>query len=96
MFVVSLTYLVDLKEVDSHLSDHVDYLERYYASGHFLASGRKVPRSGGVILAKAESREALDAILAEDPFMIHSVAKYDVIEFTATKSSPELSSLVAH
>ncbi len=84
MFVVSLTYTRDLSEVDKHIEPHIAYLEKYYALGKFIASGRKVPRTGGVILASTENREELDRILAEDPFWVAGVAYYDVIEFIPT------------
>lgn len=93
MFVVSLTYIRDLSEVEKHLDAHIAYLDRQYAAGVFLASGRKVPRTGGVILAQAESRLALEAILANDPFMIHGVAQCEVTEFVPTKTSAELACL---
>ncbi len=94
MFVVSLTYIADLTEVDRHLDAHVDYLKRHYADGTFLASGRKNPRTGGVILARAASGEALEAILAEDPFHIAGVARYEVTEFTPTMSASGLEGLL--
>ncbi|GLT13883.1 YciI family protein [Vibrio algivorus] len=93
MFVVSLTYKVELTEIEKHLDAHIEYLDRHYALGNFLASGRKVPRTGGVILADVESRETLDEILSEDPFQINEIADYDVIEFIPTKTSRQLSHL---
>ncbi len=68
MFVVSLTYVCDMSEVDKHPNSHIEYLNKQYSNGVFIASGRKVPRTGGVILARAESRKALDQVLSEDPF----------------------------
>lgn len=47
MFIFSLTYLKSISEVEKYLPQHIDYLERHYQSGHFIASGRKVPRTGG-------------------------------------------------
>lgn len=93
MFIVSLTYICDMGEVDKHLSSHIEYLNKHFASGVFLASGRKVPRIGGVILARAENRSALDKILSEDPFQIHGLANYDVTEFIPSKTSTELAFL---
>ena len=81
MFIVSLTYTAPLEEVDKHLDDHVTYLKRQYAAGNFVASGRKVPRTGGVILSKLKNRATLEAILAQDPFHRAGVADYEVIEF---------------
>ncbi|MDH3360375.1 MAG: YciI family protein [Desulfobulbaceae bacterium] len=84
MFIVSLTYKCPLSEVDQHIEAHIAYLKEQYAQGYFIASGRKVPRTGGVILAKAESKEALNKILAEDPFAQNDLADYEITEFTAS------------
>ena len=81
MFIVSLRYVRPLEEVDRHLEAHVAYLKQHYAQGHFIASGRKVPRTGGVILARVGSREALQAVLKQDPFHQNHLAEYEVIEF---------------
>ena len=93
MFVISLTYVCEMSEVDKHLSAHIDYLNKQYSDGVFLASGRKVPRIGGVILANVESREKLEQILSDDPFKQHALAEYDIIEFVPTKAATELAFL---
>ena len=87
MFIVSLTYIAPLEEVDMHLHAHVDFLKQEYAAGHFVASGRKVPRTGGVILSNVTTHDALDKILSRDPFQIHNVAKYEVIEFVPSMTA---------
>ncbi|MBV1775453.1 YciI family protein [Burkholderiaceae bacterium DAT-1] len=91
MFVVSLTYVAPLDAVDALIPAHVEWLKSHYAAGHFVASGRKVPRTGGVILARGLSREALDAVLMNDPFALAGVARYDVTEFIPTLTATELS-----
>jgi len=93
MFVIASTYQKPLEEVDKHLSAHVEFLKTQYAKGVFLASGRKNPRNGGVILALASSREAIETIIAQDPFHIHGVAQYDITEFTPSMTSLELAFL---
>lgn len=95
MFVISLTYVCELSEIEQYLEDHIQYLDAQYAKGFFLASGRKEPRTGGVILAQMDSRAALDQVLAQDPFKIHGLAHYEVIEFTPSKTSESLSFLCA-
>ncbi len=94
MFIVSLTYTCVIDDIEKYLPAHIEYLDRHYSTGTFLVSGRKNPRTGGVILAVTESREELDNILAEDPFHINKLADYDVIEFTPTKASEKFSFLV--
>jgi uncharacterized protein YciI len=85
MFVVLLHYVRPLSEIEPHLQEHRNFLDKHYAAGHFLASGAQTPRVGGVILARNLSREALDAVLAEDPFYRERLAEYQVIEFNPTK-----------
>ena len=90
MFIISLTYIKPLEEVDALLEEHVVYLKEHYALGHFLASGRKVPRTGGVILARGVSREEIETIITLDPFYRHHVAEYEITEFSPTMSVDEL------
>jgi len=87
VFIVSLTYKAELSEVDKHIDDHIVYLEKYYALGKFIASGRKVPRTGGIILVNAASIEELNSILVEDPFHTANVANFEVTEFVPTMAA---------
>jgi len=87
MFIVSLTYKTELSEVDKYIDEHICYLEKHYALGKFIASGRKVPRTGGIILVNAKNVNELDLILKEDPFKIANVADYEVTEFVPTMAA---------
>ncbi len=90
MFVIELVYTADLSRIDAHMSAHVAFLKKYYAAGTFVVSGRKVPRDGGVIIAVAQSREAVERIIAEDPFHTHGLAEFRVIEFRASQRAKDL------
>ncbi|PMN51477.1 GTP cyclohydrolase [Vibrio lentus] len=94
MFIVSLEYQVPLKEVDRFIPEHVEFLNKQYELGHFQLSGRKNPRTGGVILSTLSNREQLDMILTEDPFHRENIAKYEVIEMFPTKASQEFEFLL--
>ena len=95
MFLVLLTYTASLEVIDSHLAAHREFLQRHYDAGTLLISGPKEPRDGGVILARAESAEQLQQVLAEDPFHQHGVATYQVLQFTPRMAAPELQHLLA-
>lgn len=88
MFIISLHYIVPLEQLDAHMSDHVKFLNTYYKQNVFLTSGRKVPRTGGIIVARAESKEALEQIMVEDPFCKHSLAEVTVTEFLNSQMHP--------
>ena len=95
MYVVELTYIKPLEEIDVQLEAHRAYLARHYASETFLASGPKNPRDGGVILVSGKiSRQSLEAILEEDPFKSYQLAKYDITEFNPVKFNPALEGII--
>ena len=90
MFVIELIYKSDLVEIDAHMAAHVSFLKKYYASGNFLVSGRKIPRDGGIILALGQSREEIEAIIKEDPFYEHRLAEFRIIEFRASQRANDI------
>ena len=90
MFVIELIYKADLAEIDAHMTAHVKFLKKYYASGHFLVSGRKIPRDGGIILAVAKSRREIEDIIQQDPFCKHGLADARIIEFRASQRADNI------
>lgn len=92
MFIVTVTYVADLDQVDALIPAHREWLDGHYAAGRFVASGPQVPRTGGLIIARGD-RDELDSILATDPFSLAGVATYAVIEFTPVKTAPEFAGL---
>jgi uncharacterized protein YciI len=92
MFIIELTYKVDVAEIDRHMAAHMVFVRKYYKSGHFVASGRKIPRDGGIILSRGDSREEVEAIAAEDPFCRRGLADARIIEFRVSQQADDLQS----
>ncbi|MFJ4906872.1 YciI family protein [Streptomyces sp. NPDC093249] len=92
MFVLELTYTAPVERVDVFLDAHVAWLDEQYAAGVFVASGRKNPRDGGIILAAGVDRARIEEIAAGDPFSVGGVCAYRITEFYATKTAAELAS----
>ena len=90
MFVIELVYKADLSAIDAHMAAHVKFLKKYYASGNFLVSGRKIPRDGGIILAVGSGRPEIEAIVHEDPFYKHGLADFRIIEFRASQRADDI------
>ena len=90
MFVIELIYKADLIEIDAHMSAHVKFLKKYYASGHFLVSGRKIPRDGGIIVAVGKSRREIEDTIRQDPFCAHGLADARIIEFRASQRADNI------
>ncbi|EAE5656507.1 GTP cyclohydrolase [Enterococcus sp. ALS3] len=89
LFILELTYQKDLSQVEKFLELHNQYLQKNYDLDHFICSGRKNPRTGGIILARLSSKEDAESIIKEDPFLIHGIATYSIIEFVPTKFNNE-------
>ena len=95
MFVIELVYKADLAEIDAHMRAHMAWLNKHYAAGTFLVSGRKVPRDGGIILAVGNSRTEIEAIAKEDPFCKNGLAEFRVIEFRASQRADDIQVRIA-
>lgn len=85
MFIISLTYKVAIENIEHHIPEHNSFLQKYYDSGFFITSGRKEPRTGGIIICRASSKNEIEKIIKEDPFHIYQIADYDIIEFIPSK-----------
>ena len=87
MFVLLLTYTEPLGEVDALMRRHMAWLDEHYTAGRFIVSGRRVPRTGGVILARGDDREEIERIAASDPFVTGGVATVEIVQFRASQTA---------
>jgi uncharacterized protein YciI len=86
LFHVDIEYKVDLALVEPHMQAHLAFVDEGYDRGFFLASGPKVPRTGGAILATAPDREVLTEFLARDPFVTAGLIALSVTEFVPRRT----------
>jgi uncharacterized protein YciI len=93
-FLVDLTYICSLEQVDFHKAAHIKFLDFFYAQGNFIFSGPKSPRTGGLILAKTNSKTELENILELDPFKKQKIAQYTVTEFTPAMYSEGFKNII--
>jgi uncharacterized protein YciI len=96
MFIITLTYLKPAEEIDALLAAHREFLREQYDSGMFLMSGRMVPRTGGVIIATADSKADIEAVIELDPFNEAGAASYAITEFVPTMTADILSQFKQH
>jgi uncharacterized protein YciI len=89
MFIINLNYIAPLEKIDAHMKEHMVFLNACYREGLFIVSGRKIPRTGGIILAQGSSKDAIDALMRNDPFVFHGLAEFEITEFQASQSHPD-------
>ncbi|MDI1351441.1 MAG: YciI family protein [bacterium] len=94
MFVVQLTYITSISEVDKYLQAHREFLDYHYMQGLLVASGPMKPRTGGIIIAATNDRDYLEAVFKQDPYYLAEIAEYQFIEFTPIKHRDELKELI--
>jgi uncharacterized protein YciI len=90
MFVIELIYKAGFPEIDANMAAHVAFLDKYYAAGNFVVSGRKIPRDGGVIIAVGKNRQEIEAIIREDPFCARGLADFRIIEFRVSQRANDV------
>ncbi len=101
IFIITLNYTKPIEQVDVHLVTHRAYLDKFYASGVFVTSGRQNPLKGGVIIARAfdnsgneVSRKDIENIMNADPFLVNAVAVYTITEFIPVKYSEDFKKIL--
>jgi len=94
MVIISLTYKKPIEEVEKYIKEHISFLEKYYAQNKFVLSGRKDPRTGGIILANNVTAIVVSEIIKEDPFYKYQIADYEITEFIPTKYDPGLAPFI--
>ncbi|MCD6047098.1 MAG: cyclohydrolase [Gammaproteobacteria bacterium] len=82
LLLISLNYREPINEtlvkIDRQIPEHREFLEKNYQSELFLASGRKDPRTGGIILSLVPTSKKIEEVLDEDPFAINALADREI------------------
>jgi len=94
MYLVLLTYLVEESRVLPLRKAHYEFVDRHFSTGLFLLGGRRVPATGGFILAGAVPHEELKAVMSEDPYLLAGVVEHEIIALEPTRSQPEFARAV--
>ena len=79
IYLLVSRYTAPLERIEELVPAHRDYLRRQFDAGVFVVSGRRVPWTGGAIVARGP-RERVEAAVAEDPFTEAGVAETEIVE----------------
>jgi uncharacterized protein YciI len=89
MFVVTFRCSGSLEHINALMQEHRRWLASLYERAFFVISGRSVPRTGGVMIARGIPVDEIHAALATDPFG-EARLLHDVFEFVPTQWHPDL------
>lgn len=95
MFLVDMQF-TDLEKITPELTDaHRAYLAAQYQNNQLMFGGRKVPRTGGILLSQHQDKAELVAMLAADPFMQSGAVSYSITEFVPVMAAPKYAEVLA-
>lgn len=95
MFVVLITYVKPMAEIEAATAEHRAWVDQQVAEGVIIAGGPKAPRTGGVlIISGGRAKADVEALLQNDPFQKGGLADYEVIEFVAGKHNAALAAFL--
>jgi len=84
-FMIDIQYKRPVEELAEILPLHRAFLQMGYDAGLLLFSGPKNPKTGGIVIARAESLQAIQAFFAQDPYLLNQAAEYTYVEFEPVK-----------
>ncbi|RXR30325.1 YciI family protein [Sphingobium fluviale] len=90
MFIIFLAFSDNRSKAAELMDAHKKWIREGLESGEFLLVGSLAGGAGGAILARSESREAIDARIACDPFVTKRVVSATVHEFVPGQAAPNL------
>jgi uncharacterized protein YciI len=89
-FMVEILYLVPFEEMSEIVPEHRAFLQGGYDRGWLLMSGPMVPKTGGIVIARAPSLEDIRAFFANDPYLLKGVANHRIVEFEPVKRQAQM------
>jgi uncharacterized protein YciI len=86
MYLIVLKYKAPIEDVERVTPAHREFLGQAYQAEKLLVSGPRVPRMGGVIIARVKDRKEVDELIRSDPFYQEQIADYEVLPSTIYSS----------
>jgi uncharacterized protein YciI len=84
-FLVEATYSAPIDQVREAYPRHRAWLQTGYDLDLFLCSGPKIPPTGGYLVARADSAEALKTMFEDEPLNKEGLASFTFTEFDPVK-----------
>lgn len=80
IFICKVNYMASSEAVERVRGEHRAYLAEFYKKGNLLLSGPRIPREGGLIVAKFNNKDEVLEFSKNDPFVKQNIAEYEIIE----------------
>jgi uncharacterized protein YciI len=94
MYLVDMSF-THLEKITPELTQqHKSYLEKEYQTNKLIFGGRKVPRTGGILISQHSNQEELKRVLDSDPFIQSGAVSYVITEFIPLMAAKDYQGLL--
>jgi len=93
-FMIEIIYTAPMEQIDETLKFHREFLQTGYDQNMLLLSGPQNPRTGGIVIARANSVDEIKAFFKNDPYQQRGQADYRFVEFSPVKHAKLVDSWV--
>lgn len=84
-FLIEITYTASPEKIADILPAHRQFLQSGYEQGLLLMSGPMLPKTGGVVIARAQTLDDIQTFFKYDPYLANQAATYRFVEFDPVK-----------
>lgn len=84
-FMIEIKYTAPFEQIAEILPAHRAFLQSGYEKGLLLCSGPMVPKTGGVVIARASEIKDIEDFFSVDPYLLNNAATYRYVEFEPVK-----------
>jgi uncharacterized protein YciI len=91
-FLIEITFTAEPKQMAVVRPEHRAYVQTGFERGLLLFSGLQKTMTGGVVVARAKSRQEIERFFAFDPYRLKGIATYRFVDFSPVFFQPFLDS----
>jgi uncharacterized protein YciI len=78
LFAIKLRYIRPSEDIQAHLDAHKAWLVKHIKAGTILFAGPVPQGNAGFLLAHADDLTIIQSMIAEDPFDIHQLVRFEI------------------
>ena len=85
MFIILLKFSKNREQAGLFMDSQMKWLKQGFDENTFFLAGTIMPATGGAILAKGASFEAIQKRVQQDPFVIENIVEAEILEIKPAK-----------
>lgn len=96
LYVIFLKHGPNKDKASDFMPDHIAWLKEKIEQGKLLMYGGLNPQQGGAVLARGASKDEIEALIADDPFVTQNIVNVEINEIAPKGAGEALSFLLVN